>query len=589
MKNAPDRLDFFTLIAEFKKLDASRCQRVVRLAVLADFATQHLVQLLCVLFARHGVWAEIYAAEYDTIDAEILDPQSGLYAFNPDCAVLLSATPKLRTKFYECPDRTTFVAHTVDRVTGRWAAFRRHSAVPLVQGTYVLPLERAFGHYEMKVPLSLGAVVADINRGIVEAARNTGAILLCDVDFIAASVGRRHWFDPRLWYMAKGICALDHLPELAAALEAIIHSALGRFTKCLVLDLDNTLWGGVIGDDGINGIALGGFDEGEAFVDWQYFIAELKRRGVILTVVSKNDHHNAVLPFTDHPDMVLKETDISVFLANWDNKADNIRVAQKVLNIGFDSMVFLDDNPFERGVVRQFVPDVVVPDLPEDPSSYLHAIAGLNLFETASHSEADAQRADQYRDEARRELDKSAFANMDDYLKSLDMQISLHRFNGFNLPRIAQLIQRSNQFNLTTKRYGEAACLAFAQDPQWVPFAVSLADRYGDYGLISVVILKPSGPDLQIDLYLMSCRVLKRGVESYVMNRIFDYARAHGFDRVVGTYVPTAKNAMVKTFFADFGFQNDGESADGDVAWFLSVSAYTPQAAFISPVIDELT
>ena len=293
--------------------------------------------------------------------------------------------------------------------------------------------------------------------------------------------------------MAKTPCSLEHLPLLAQSLLDTVFAASGMFAKCVVLDLDNTLWGGVIGDDGLEGIALGEFDEGEAFVAFQTFIRELKRRGIILAVVSKNEHAAAVLPFREHPHMVLKEEDISVFVANWDNKADNIRLVQKTLNIGFDSLVFLDDNPFERNIVRQFLPDVVVPDLPEDPSSYLQTLAGLNLFETASFSEADLQRADQYREEAQRELTKTHFTNINDYLGSLGMEIRLERFNAFNLPRIAQLSQRSNQFNLMTRRYGEAACEAMMSDPSIAPLTVKLADKFGDYGLISVVILKHAG------------------------------------------------------------------------------------------------
>ena len=228
-------------------------------------------------------------------------------------------------------------------------------------------------------------------------------------------------------------------------------------------------------------------------------IRELKRRGIILAVVSKNEHAAAVLPFREHPHMVLKEEDISVFVANWDNKADNIRLVQKTLNIGFDLLVFLDDNAFERNIVRQFLPDVVVPDLPEDPSLYLETLAGLNLFETALFSEADLQRAEQYREEAQRELTKTHFTNINDYLISLGMEIRLERFDAFNLPRIAQLIQRSNQFNLMTRRYGEAACEAMMSDPSVAPFTVKLADKFGDYGLISVVILKDAGSDLEID------------------------------------------------------------------------------------------
>jgi FkbH-like protein len=411
---------------------------------------------------------------------------------------------------------------------------------------------------------------------------------LNDVDFLAASVGRTQWFDARMWNMAKTPCRLEHLPLLAQSLLDTVFAASGIITKCVVLDLDNTLWGGVIGDDGLEGIALGEFDEGEAFVAFQSFIRELKRRGIILAVVSKNEHANAVLPFREHPHMALREEDISVFVANWDNKADNIRLVQKTLNIGFDSLVFLDDNPFERDIVRQFLPEVVVPDLPEDPSLYLQTLAGLNLFETASFSEADLQRADQYREEAQRELTKTHFTNINDYLVSLGMEIRLERFNAFNLPRIAQLSQRSNQFNLMTRRYGEAACEAMMADPSVAPFTVRLTDKFGDYGLISIVILKDSGGDVEIDEYLMSCRVLQRGVESFTMNNIFSHAARLGAKRVVGHYLPTKKNDMVKGFFKSFGFEKVADGDGGASQWALAVDAYEPRETFMTPIVNEL-
>ena len=438
----------------------------------------------------------------------------------------------------------------------------------------MLPSERAFGNYELKVANSVGSIFTEINYRLAVKARETKNVLLNDVDFLAASVGRAEWLDARMWNMAKTPCRLEHMPLLAQSLLDTVFAASGLITKCVVLDLDNTLWGGVIGDDGLEGIALGEFDEGEAFVAFQKFILELKRRGVILAVVSKNEHANAVLPFREHPHMALKEEDIAVFVANWDNKADNIRLVQKTLNIGFNSLVFLDDNPFERNIVREFLPEVVVPELPEDPSLFLQTLAGLNLFETASFSEADRQRAGQYREEARRELTKTQFTNINDYLTSLAMEIRLERFNAFNLPRIAQLIQRSNQFNLMTRRYGEAACEAMMKDTSLAPLTLRLADKFGDYGLISVVILKHAGDDLEIDEYLMSCRVLQRGVESFAMNNIFAYAARLGAKRVVGHYIPTAKNDMVKGFLKSFGFEKIADGDGGASQWALAVDAY---------------
>ena len=588
MKHAKLTLDYFALSKEAKALKMSGAARVIRIALLADCATQHLATIMRAIAARNNVEAEVYEGNYDGIDLEIIDANSALYAFDPQYVIILLSSEKLKARLYGIGDRRGVADATVDRLENLWSTFRAQSQATIIQSTFVLPSERVFGNYELKVADSIGSIFIDINYRLAGRARDAKNVLLNDVDFLAASIGRAQWFDARMWNMAKTPCRLEHLPLLAQSLLDTVFAASGMTTKCVVLDLDNTLWGGVIGDDGLEGIALGEFDEGEAFFSFQTFIRELKRRGIILAVVSKNEHANAVLPFREHPHMALKEEDISVFVANWDNKVDNIRLVQKTLNIGFDSLVFLDDNPFERDMVREFLPEVVVPDLPEDPSLYLQTLAGLNLFETASFSEADLQRADQYREEAQRELTKTHFTNINDYLTSLGMEIRLERFNAFNLPRIAQLIQRSNQFNLMTRRYGEAACEAMMSDPSFAPLTVKLSDKFGDYGLILVVILKHAGSDIEIDEYLMSCRVLQRGVESFTMNAIFAYAARLGAKRVTGRYIPTKKNDMVKDFFKNFGFDKIAEGDGGASQWALAVDAYEPRGTFMTPVVNEL-
>ena len=581
-------LDYLDLVEQARTLDDSACRLSLRVAVLADAATQHLVPLLQVLFVRKGAKAEIYQAGYDTIDTEILDPGSGLYAFRPDTIIILGASEKAKVKLYAATDRASFVSGMVGRITGLWEAVRSNCQATIIQANYVLLSERAFGHYELKVPHSVGSLFAELNARLAEAARGAGHVLLCDVDHLAAEVGRRNWADEALWHLAKGPCRLDYLPLLAQAFVDVAMAAQGQIVKCVVLDLDNTLWGGVIGDDGVSGIALGGYDEGEAFVAFQLFLKELKRRGIILAVVSKNEEAAALIPFREHPDMVLREDDIAVFRANWDNKADNLARVREILNIGFDSMVFLDDNPFERGLVRDLLPGVIVPELPDDPALFLRAIGDCGLFETASYSTADSGRVAQYREEASRERLRAGFTSIDAYLQSLGMTAALERFKPSNLARIAQLIQRSNQFNLTTRRHGEAACAAMMNDPAVLPLTVTLADKFGEYGLISVVILVRRDAVLEIETYLMSCRVLKRGVEQFVMNRIFDYAARERVERVVGRYSATAKNAMVRDFYADFGFQMLGDDGNGTVTWGLAPSLYTPRPAFMASHTTEL-
>lgn len=575
--------DYFQLIKAAKRLQdlEAKAGQKTRIAILADCTTQHLTPLIKVIGAKRGIRVDIYEAGYDAIELEVFNPSSQLYAFDPDFVFILKSTEKLKQKIHAAPVPQTS-EQVVDHITSIWAAIKSNSRATIMQSTFVMPLERPFGNYGRMLPHAIDQLVADVNYRLIEAARTDRSVVINDIDHLAGMFGRRHWIDETLWALAKEPCALEYLPQMAHSVVDIVGAAIGKVVKCVVLDLDNTLWGGVIGDDGLEGIRLGDLEDGEAFVAFQHFLLHLKKRGIILAVCSKNDHHNAILPFQKHPEMVLKETDIAVFVANWNNKADNIRHIQETLNIGFDSMVFLDDNPFERNLVREMLPQVIVPELPEDPSLYLRTVAQLNLFETTSYSEADAERPDQYRVEAQRELARTGFERIEDYLKSLDMAISLERFSAFNLPRIAQLIQRSNQFNLATRRYSESECAAFMQDEaNSFPFTLTLEDRFGNYGLISVIVLRRVEQFLEIDEYLMSCRVLQRGVENYAMNAIFELARRLGLSGIRGRYIPTKKNGMVKDFYQGFGFAKVREDDDGGTEWMLSVDEYESRPALM--------
>jgi FkbH-like protein len=350
---------------------------------------------------------------------------------------------------------------------------------------------------------------------------------------------------------------------------------------------DNTLWGGVIGDDGLENLQLGhGLGIGKAFTEFQHWIKTLKNRGIIIAICSKNNEETAREPFIKHPEMVLKLDDISVFVANWDNKADNIRHIQSILNIGFDSMVFLDDNPAERAIVRENIPGITVPELPEDPADYLEYLYGLNLFETASYSTEDAERTKQYQVEAERVSLQKTFANKADFLKSLDMVSEVTGFDAFNIPRVAQLSQRSNQFNLRTIRYTEADAARLAADSRYQTFSFTLEDKFGDNGLICVVILeKQDAKTLFIDTWFMSCRVLKRGMENFTLNTIVDYARENGFKRIIGEYIATAKNKMVEGHYPGLGFT--AMAGTDRVLYGFDVDRYGQKECFIKKINND--
>ena len=581
-------LDYRTLLQSSRALDPAGATQTLKLALLSDAATQRFVPLLRTLFHRYGVNAEIYEGRFDAIELEVYDSKSGLYEFAPHAVVMLNAVQALRATFLRCPDGPGgFVGQTAEKIGRIWEAVQSRSSATVIQSNFVLPYERFFGNFDHKVPESLYATVSALNARIAEDARRRSGVLINDVEAIASWVGRRNWFDDRFWDSAKSFCTLDCLARVAKNIVDIVMASRGRTIKCIVVDLDNTLWGGCIGDDGLDGIQLSAHGDGEAFVRLQLYLRELRNRGILLAVCSKNQMENALLPFEKHPEMILKRDDVAVFVANWNDKADNIRQIRETLNIGFDSMVFLDDNPFERNLVRELIPDITVPELPEDPADYVRAISDLNLFETTSFSAEDVKRTELYRVEAESKQARASFASVEEFLQSLNMRVEVSRFDPFHLPRIAQLMQRSNQFNLTTRRLSEVECKALMDHERWIPLYAKLADRLADHGLVSIVVLEVCEMELAIRDWLMSCRVLSRGLEQFVMNLVFDHARRLRLDRVTGEYLPTVKNSMVKNFFAQFGFTKLSEDHNGQSHWSLQSKAYCPSETFIKTLDAE--
>ena len=401
-------------------------------------------------------------------------------------------------------------------------------------------------------------------------------VYLIDLSTVQNRYGRNMMLDEKYLYSAKMALSLDILPYVAKQVIDVINALRGKFKKCVVLDLDNTLWGGVIGDDGINNIQIGELGAGKAFTDLQRWLKQLKERGILLAICSKNDEDTAKEPFEKHPDMILHLDDIAMFVANWDDKATNIKYIQQTLNLGMDSFVFLDDNPFERNMVRSLIPEITVPELPEDPALYVSFLKEQNLFETASYSEEDLTRTKQYQAEIGRVTTQKEFASIDDYLISLEMVAEAKPFDSFHYPRIAQLTQRSNQFNLRTVRYTEAEVEEIAKSDKYITLYFTLQDKFGEHGLISVVILeKQDAKTLFVNTWLMSCRVLKRGMEEFIVNKMIKTAKENGFEKVIGEYLKTPKNAMVANIYEKLGFQRiDGAKFLADTATFQYNKSY---------------
>lgn len=547
----------------------------VKVALLGDTATQLLATAMHGAAIDNGLDLALFEADYNQVEQQLLDPQSELHLFEPQYIVLFQATHRLVNDHASMPpEQRCFLAKRrlefVESILNdkAWARCR------FICLNYPEIDDAIYGNYANQVQSSLIYQTRLLNVGLMQLAERYDNLSIVDLAALQAQLGRRTMFSPSVYASTEMVLSIDALPPVAYRIVQVIAAQRGTFKKCLILDLDNTLWGGIIGDDGLEGIQLGhGLGIGRVFTELQQWCKKLQQRGIILCVVSKNDETIAKEPFQHHPDMVLRLEDIAVFIANWETKVDNIRAIQQILNIGFDSMVFLDDNPFERAIVREHIPGITVPELPEDPAEYLEYLYSLNLFETASASEADDKRTRQYQQEAQRVELKRTFDNEQEFLASLDMQARVEPFNAFNTPRVAQLTQRSNQFNLRTVRYSEDDVRRLASNPDVIDLAFSLSDRFGDHGLIAVVAMRPQDSEtLFVDTWLMSCRVLKRGMERFTLNQMVDQARNRGFKRIVGEYIPTPKNGMVAEHYPSLGFTP--VQCDGMPQWVLEITDY---------------
>lgn len=560
----------------------------VRLAVLGSSTLTHLLPAIRAAGLRRGIWIDTYENDYGQYLQELTETDSALHEFKPTAVLIALDAYHLTAGVTSGMDEATAEAALTemqDRIRETWRLARESFRCPILQQA-VLPLHlTVLGNNEHRLPGSRAWFVARLNQSIRAMAEQEGVDIL-SVDDRSARDGIGKWHDAALWHRSKQEVSPTAGPLYGDLVGRWLAAKQGRSFKCLVLDLDNTVWGGVIGDDGLEGIALGqGSPLGEAYTAFQEYARELSRRGIILAVCSKNDEANALEPFEKHPDMVLKRGDIASFVANWQNKADNIRAIAQELNIGLDSLCFIDDNPFERNLVRQELPMVAVPEVSDDPTGYPVALADGGYFEGLSVTDEDRERTSQYQGNKARDALKAAVTDLPSYLRGLEMELIWKRFDKIGLSRIVQLINKSNQFNLTTRRYTDEDVIAVMADPDAFGLQLRLTDRFGDNGIIAIIIgrLQPN-KDLLIDTWLMSCRVLGRQVEPTTLNLIAAEAAKLGARRLVGEYIPTKKNAMVKDHYAKLGFTVMETDPAGGNRNIVDLAAFTPAETFIHVV-----
>lgn len=552
--------------------------KTVKVAVLGDSSIQLLVQALRGDAYNYSLNLQVWEADFNQIENAVFNDTSELYGFNPDVIVIFHSSHKLLEKFNKLDPGTynKFAQDHQDYVRSLYEHLNSKLTAKFIYYNFNEIEDGVFGSFSNRTSASFLFQLRKLNYELMLFSAEHANFYLCDLSTIQNQKGRSSFFQSSLYINAEMVLSLDVLPAVAGRTLDIIAAFNGAVKKCVILDLDNTVWGGIIGDDGIEHIQVGYLGLGKAFTEFQHWIKKLKNRGIIICVCSKNTESVAKEPFLHHPDMVLRLNDISVFVANWNNKVDNIYLIQQTLNIGFDSMVFLDDNPFERNMIRENIHGITVPELPEDPAEYLEYLYGLNLFETVSFSEEDQKRTDHYKADAERNLLKQRFDKEHQYLGSLEMTSLVEPFNRFNTPRVAQLSNRSNQFNLRTVRYNETDIASIANSALHYSFTFTLDDKFGSNGLICVIILKAEDEEtLFIDSWLMSCRVLKRTMENFALNTLVALARQKGFLFLKGEYIPTAKNEMVKDFYKQLGFTNK------DGFWYMAIAEYTDKETFI--------
>ncbi|MFQ5671490.1 MAG: HAD-IIIC family phosphatase [Nitrospinales bacterium] len=540
---------------------AGKQLKETRVAFIGNITLQPVQSHLRTLCLELGLKLEIFFGGYDLYVQEIVDPQSGLYKFNPHFTFLIldnqTLLPELYKDFFsiEPGRRLEMVENKMGQLLALADQFLEHSNSGLALGNFPFPRNYLMGIYDSKTPAGEREILQKMNQTLIDHVRSvSGRLHVLDIEKLLANCGKTAAADEKMRYLAKMMIPAKVMPSLARELMRYIRPVMGMTRKCLVLDLDNTLWGGVLGEDGIEGIKLGLEPPGNAFYEFQKTVKSLQHRGVLLAINSKNDLELVREVFQKHPDMQLKLDDFACVRANWQDKAQNMREIAAELNIGLDSLVFMDDHPAERLLIQQALPEILTVDMPEDCAEFAQTLLALDAFEVLHLTEEDRKRKRLYRAEAKRKELKRQVTDLTQYLQSLRIAVQVCPADPFSIPRIAQLTQRTNQFNLTTRRYNEADIKKFAASQAHRVYFLKSSDRFGEHGIVGACITQKNGSAVEIDTLLLSCRVIGRGIEQAFLHFVCNEARTQAADKLVGHYLPTRKNRLAENFYADEKF-----------------------------------
>lgn len=573
MQNVPANIsDFFKL---YKELAEDVLQREVeggkkiKIAFLASFTTKGFVETLTVKCCAAGISPKIYVGDYNQYNQEIFDDGSGLYKFNPDLIFLFIDSRTLLGEHFFIPykisddERKVWVEGKLTEIRGLVEKIKSRVSAKIILHNFEVPAHSPLGILENKQNFGLVEAVERLNFKMRDVFKKDSQVFIFDFNAFSSDLGKSNLLDHKMYYLADLKIGLCNIPKLCEAYLSYIKPAVSNVRKCIILDLDNTLWGGIVGEDGMGGIKIGPTPEGRSFWEFQKHLLSLFNRGIILAINSKNNYEDALKVLREHPDMILREENFASIKINWNDKATNIKAIAEELNIGTDSLVFFDDDKLNREIVKSELPEVLVVEVPEDSSLYAKTLMNLNDFNYFQLTEEDREKGRMYSEQRQREEFKNVVTDINEYLKGLAMEIEIEKINDFNLPRLSQLTQKTNQFNLTTRRYTEEDLKIFKKRGDLI-FSVRVKDKFGDNGITGMAIVE-GGTVWRLDSFLLSCRVIGRKVEETMLDFIFRSARTAGVDFLRAQFIPTPKNSLAKDFLKNSGFDfvgNDGEAED---------------------------
>jgi FkbH-like protein len=554
----------------------------IKIAILGGSTTSEIKNILELFLLNNGVKPNFYESEYNKFYEDAIFGTEELDQFRPDIIYIHTTNKNILTypSIKDSSDRVKeLLSLELERYELIWKSLSRYNCA-IIQNNFEYPLDRPLGNLDSSLENGKSYFINYLNREFNIVSSNIKNLYINDINYLSSYLGLQNWFDRSLWYQAKYALSMDCIPELAFNISKIINSLVGKSKKCLILDLDNTCWGGVIGDDGLNSIQIGlETPIAESYTDFQKYVKELSNAGVTLAICSKNDFENARNGFT-HPDTILEFEDFASFKANWDNKDLNIVKISDEMNIGVDSMVFIDDNPMEREIVLSQVSSVAVPDIGKDSIEFIDHIDKNGYFESVFISDDDVDRKKYYINNKNRLKNEKSFNSYDDFLESLDMIAEIKTFTPIYLDRITQLANKTNQFNLTTKRYNSGEIKKIFHSNDYIKIYGKLTDKFGDNGLISITIANIKSNTCHIELLAMSCRVLKRGMEFSMFDELVKLCKIRGVTDIIGYYYSTPKNSMVSDLYEKLGFELI-EGNQSDTIWKLKVINYISIKSYI--------